>query len=115
LGSVGEHLGDLGLLCSIAQVASGMHDIYNENKDAAFPCYSNALKTSIGYVAGKMGAELFGLASLGTLAIDMTLDEFAQTAWDGRDAKEGAATAEKYQLRIEGLVQQYVNKYVMKC
>ena len=29
--------------------------------------------------------------------------------------QEGAATAEKYQLRIEGLVQQYVNKYVMKC
>ena len=140
LGSVGERLGDLGLLCSIAQVASGMYDIYNGDKDAVFPCYANALKTSIGYVAGKMGAGLFSLASLGTLAIDLTLNEFAETAWEGRkdiyerayalyyessevkrdartwarmfiDAKEGAATAEKYRLRVEGLVQRYAEQF----
>jgi hypothetical protein len=140
LGSVGERLGDLGLLCSIAQVASGMYDIYNGNNDAVFPCYANALKTSIGYVAGKMGAGLFSLASLGTLAIDLTLNEFAETAWEGRkdiyekayalyyessevkrdartwakmfiDAKEGAATAEKYRLRVEGLVQRYAEQF----
>jgi hypothetical protein len=140
LGGVGERLGDLGLLCSIAQVASGMYDIYNGDKDAVFPCYANALKTGIGYAAGKMGAGLFSLASLGTLAIDLTLNEFAETAWTGRqdiyekayalyyessdikrdartwakmfiDAKEGAATAEKYRLRIEGLVQRYAEQF----
>jgi hypothetical protein len=140
LGGVSERLGDLGLLCSIAQVASGMYDIYNGDKDAVFPCYANALKTGIGYVAGKMGAGLFSLASLGTLAIDLTLNEFAQTAWDGRkdiyekayalyyessdvkrdartwagmfiNAKDGAATAEKYRLRIEGLVQRYAEQF----
>lgn len=140
LGGMNEKLGDLGLLCSIAQVSTGMYNIYNGDTSAVFPCYANALKTGIGYTAGKLGANLFSLASLGTLAIELTLNEFAETAWSGRqdiyekayalyydskavkrdartwaqlfiEAKSGAATAEKYRLRIEGLVQRYAEEF----
>lgn len=140
LSGIGERLGDLGLLCSIAQVSTGMYNVYNGDKNAIFPCYANALKTAIGYTAGKMGASLFSLASLGTLVIELSLNEFAETAWTGRqdiyekayalyydspsvkrdarawaklfiDAKEGAASAEKYQLRVEGLVQRYAEQF----
>ncbi|NTV91209.1 MAG: hypothetical protein HGA22_12755, partial [Clostridiales bacterium] len=140
LSGVSERLGDLGLLCSIAQVSNGMYNIYNGDKDAIFPCYANALKTGIGYVAGKMGASLFSLASIGTMAIDLSLNKFAESAWSGRediyekayslyyespgaarsarswarlflDAKEGAASSDKYKARIEGLVQRYAEQF----
>lgn len=140
LNGISERLGDLGLLCSISQVSYGMYNIYNGDNDAIFPCYANALKTGIGYTAGKMGARLFSLASLGTLVIELSLNQFAETAWTGRqdiyekayslyyespevrkdakawarlfiEAKDGAATAEKYQLRVEGLVQRYADEF----
>ncbi len=140
LNGISERLGDLGLLCSISQVSYGMYNIYNGDNDAIFPCYANALKTGIGYTAGKMGARLFSLASLGTLVIELSLNQFAETAWTGRqdiyekayslyyespevrkdakawarlfiEAKDGAASAEKYQLRVEGLVQRYADEF----
>lgn len=140
LSGVNDRLGELGLLCSIAQVAQGMYNIYNGDTDAIFPCYANALKTGIGYMAGKMGAQLYSLASLGTLVIEYSLNKFAETAWTGRqdiyekayvlyyestgvnrdartwaklfiEAKQGAASAEKYRLRVEGLVQRYADQF----
>lgn len=140
LGELNDHLGDLGLLCSIAQVSQGMYNIYNGDTEAIFPCYANALKTGIGYTAGKMGAQLYSLASLGTLVIEYSLNKFAETAWTGRqdiyekayalyyesdgvkrdarawaklfiEAKQGASSAERYRLRIEGLVQQYADQF----
>ncbi|MEL1135029.1 hypothetical protein AAC978_07575 [Desulfitobacterium sp. THU1] len=140
LGDINERLGDLGLLCSIAQVSYGMYNVYNGDQKAIFPCYANALKTGIGYTAGKLGARLYSLASLGTLVIELSLNEFAETAWTGRQdiyekayslyyespsakrdarawaalfisAKEGATTPEKYRLRVEGLVQRYADQF----
>lgn len=140
LSGVNDRLGDLGLLCSISQVSFGMYNIYNGDKNAIFPCYANALKTGIGYTAGKMGTRLFSLASLGTLVIDLSLNKFAESAWTGRkdiyekayslyydspgikrdarawaklfiSAKEGATSAEKYKLRVEGIVQRYAEQF----
>lgn len=140
LDDIGERLGTLGLLCSVAQVSSGMYSIYNGNTDAIFPCYANALKGSIGYTAGKMGAKLFSLAFLGVLAIEYSINSFATEALSGRKdiyqkayalyyespgakrnarewanillkAREGAASTDKYKLRVEGLVDRYANEF----
>ncbi len=140
LGDIGEHLGNLGLLCSIAQVGYGMYNIYNGNTDAVFPCYANALKTGVGYTAGKLGARLFSVAMVGVLAMEYSVNTFAQEALSGRKdiyneayrlyyeshgvkrsardwasvllkAKEGAASANRYQLRVEGLVQRYAEEF----
>lgn len=140
LGDIGERLGNLGLLCSIAQVGYGMYNIYNGNTDAVFPCYANALKTGVGYTASKLGARLFSVAMVGVLAVEYSINTFAQEALSGRkdiyqeayrlyyespgvkrsardwasvllNAKEGAASAERYQLRVEGLVQRYAEEF----
>lgn len=140
LGDIGERLGNLGLICSIAQVSSGMYSIYNGNTDAVFPCYANALKTSVGYTAGKMGARLYSLAFLGVLAIEYSINTFAEEALSGRKdiyekayslyyeeggikrsardwasvfikARETASSTDRYKLRIEGLVDRYANQF----
>gem|GEM_PF-4406465 len=140
LGDIGENLGNLGLLCSIAQVSYGMYNIYNGDTDAVFPCYANALKGSMGYTAGKLGARLFSLAAVGVLAIEYSINTFAEEALSGRKdiykeaynlyyespgvkrsardwaailikAKEGAVSADRYQLRVEGLVQRYADQF----
>ncbi len=140
LSDIGERLGDLGLLCSIAQISYGMYNIYNGNTDAVFPCYATALKTGVGYTAGKLGARLFSLASVGVMAVEYSINTFAEEALSGRKdiyqkayslyyespgakrsardwanlfikAREGAASADRYQLRIEGLVRRYVDEF----
>lgn len=140
LGDIGKRLGDLGLLCSIAQVGYGMYNVYNGKTDAVFPCYADALKTGVGYTGGKLGGRLFSVAMVGVLAIEYSINTFAQEALSGRKdiyneayrlyydspgvkrsardwaailikAKEGAASAERYQLRVEGLVQRYADEF----
>ncbi|MGE4273645.1 MAG: hypothetical protein AB7E31_12365 [Desulfitobacterium sp.] len=65
LGDINERLGDLGLLCSIAQVSYGMYNVYNGDQKAIFPCYANALKTGIGYTAGKITFTVLGFLMAG--------------------------------------------------
>ena len=138
--SIGDSLGNLGLACAIAQVAYGMYNIYNGDTDAIFPCYANALKGGIAYTAGKAGMKLVSLSFLGVLCIEYSINKFGEAAWEGRQdiyekayalyyesagvkrnardwaneflkARETAASAERYQLRIEGLVQRYVDQF----
>lgn len=140
LGDIGERMGQLGLLCSIAQVSYGMYNIYNGDTDAVFPCYANALKGIVGYTAGKLGARLYSLAFVGVLAVEYSINSFAEEAWSGRkdiyqeayalyyashdvkrsardwaeifiQAKATASSAERYQLRVDGLVQRYVEQF----
>ena len=138
--SISEKLGNLGLAVSLAQISSGMYSVYNGNTDAIFPCYKEALKGSTAYVGGKAGSKLFSLAFLGVLAIDYSITQFAETAQAGREdiyrkayslyyeeqsnqrsakewaklflnARETAASTERYYLRIEGLVQRYADQF----
>lgn len=140
LGDIGKRLGDLGLLCSIAQVGYGMYNIYNGETDAVFPCYADALKAGVGYTGSKLGGRLFSVAMVGVLAIEYSINTFAQEALSGRKdiykeayrlyydsagvkrsardwaavllkAKEGAASADRFQLRVEGLVQRYAEDF----
>lgn len=140
LNSVSDKLGTLGVVVSAAQIAMGMYDIYNGKTDAIFPCYRDSLKGSVAYVGGKVGSKLFSLAFLGVLAIDYSINKFGETSWAGRTdvyrkayalyyeeeggkptarewakqflkARETARSPEKYQLRIEGLVNRYVDKF----
>lgn len=140
LSGIGARLGDLGLLCSIAQISYGMYNIYNGDSSAVFPCYANALKAGVGYTAGKLGARLYSLAFVGVLVIEYSINSFAQEALSGRKdiykeayslyyaspgvkrsardwaiilmkAKETAASPERYQLRIEGLVDRYAEEF----
>ncbi|NLT41017.1 MAG: zinc ribbon domain-containing protein [Clostridiales bacterium] len=140
LNGVSDKLGTLGVAVSAAQIAVGMYDIYNGKTDAIFPCYRDSLKGSVAYVGGKVGSKLFSLAFLGVLAIDYSINKFGETAWAGRTdvyskayalyyeeeggkptarewaiqflkARETARSPERYQLRIEGLVNRYVDKF----
>lgn len=140
MNGISDRLGTLGVAVSVAQVAMGMYDIYNGNTKAIFPCYRDSLKGSVAYVGGKAGSKLFSLAFLGVLAIDYSINKFGETAWAGRtdiyrkayalyyeeeggkptarewaklflNARETAKSPERYQLRIEGLVNRYVNKF----
>ena len=140
LNNISERVGQLGLAISAAQVAVGMYDIYNGKTDAIGPCYREALKGSTAYVGGKAAGKLFGLAFLGVQAIDYSLTKFGEEAWKGRTdiyrtayslyyeghegkrtvrqwadiflkARETARSPEAYALRIEGLVNRYVNQF----
>ncbi len=135
-----DRIGQLGYAVGVAQVAYGMYNIYQGDADAVFPCYANALKTSTSYVGGKLGGNLFGLAFVGVMCIDYSLNKFATEALSGRKdiynkayhlyyesagvkrtakdwaaiflkAQNGAANAARYQLRIEGLVDRYANQF----
>ena len=140
LNGVSDKLGTLGVVVSAAQVAVGMYDIYNGKTDAIFPCYRDSLKGSLAYAGGKVGSKLFSLAFLGVLAIDYSINKFGETALAERTdvyrkayalyyeeeggkptakewaqqflkARETAQSPERYQLRIEGLVNRYVDKF----
>ena len=137
---IGNMVDNLGLVVSVAQVAQGMYNIYNGNSKEIFPCYNNALKGSYSYVAGKAGTHLVSIAFLGTMIIDYSITSFAEAAIQGRkdiyakaysmyyesnevkrnvkdwakvfmDARKTASSAERYGLRIEGLVQRYVDQF----
>ena len=135
-----DRIGQLGYAVGVAQVAYGMYNIYQGDADAIFPCYANALKTGTSYVGSKLGGNLFGLAFVGVMCIDYSLNKFATEALSGRKdiynkayhlyyesagvkrtakdwasillkAQSGAASAAKYQLRIEGLVNRYADQF----
>lgn len=88
LNGINDHLGNLGLLLSVAEVSYGMYNIYNykgnNSAEEIFPCYANALKMGVGYTAGKMGARLYSLAYIGVLVVEYSVNKFAETAWSGR-------------------------------
>ena len=137
---VGKMIDTLGLAVSVAQVARGMSNINYGTSKEIFPCYSDALKGSYSYVTGKAGMHLASLAFLGTMMIDYSITSFAEAAIQGRkdiyakaysmyyesnevkrnvkdwakvfmDARKTASSAERYGLRIEGLVQRYVDQF----
>jgi hypothetical protein len=140
LDDIGNKLGTLGTACAVAQVAYGMYNVYNGDTDAIFPCYAEALKGGLSYAAGKAGSKLVSLAFLGVLCVEYSINEFAEAAWEGRQdiyerayslyyespgvkrsardwanefirARETASSPERYQLRIDGLVQRYVDQF----
>lgn len=140
LDSISKKLGVVGTAVSIAQVASGMYNIYNGDADAIFPCYRDALKGSVAYVGGKVGSKLFSLAFLGVIAIDYSINKFGEEAWQGREdmyrkayslyyeednvrrsakdwatlflnARKTATSPDKYYLRVEGLIQRYADEF----
>lgn len=144
LGKLGDKLGSFGVAVAAAQVAMGMYEISNGNTDKIIPCYREALKGSMSYIGGKAASKLFGIAFLGVLVIDYSINKFGEEAWKARtdiyrkaynhyyenrvegkrkgertardwarvflDARKTARSAEAYNIRIQGLVDRYVNE-----
>jgi len=82
LASVGEHLGNLGLLLSVVQIGSNLYD--GKINDAVVA----SLKTSFTYILGKTASKLSSSvmsASMASLAIvDYAINKFGTTAIQGR-------------------------------